>query len=46
MQAEDLLRETLVLQQALNQEQIIPGLLERLLPRRFKQYQKGVSGRT
>ena len=46
LQAEDLLREGLVLEAALKQEPIVPGLLERLLPRRFKQYQKGVSSRT
>lgn len=38
-QAEDLLREALLLQAAL--EQAVPAaVLERLLPKRFKQYQK------
>lgn len=46
VQAEDLLREGLVLQKALNQDTITPGLLERLLPKRYKQYQKGISSRT
>ena len=41
---EDLLREALVLQATL--EQAVPsGVLERLLPKRFKQYQKGISSR-
>ena len=40
------MREGLILQQALQQEPIVPGLLERLLPKRFKQYQKGISSRT
>lgn len=44
--AEDLLREALVLQEALKQDPVVPGLLERLLPKRFKQYQKGISSRT
>ncbi len=46
LQAEDLLRAALVLEEALKQDPIVPGLLEKLLPRRFKQYQKGVSSRT
>ncbi|KAL4438050.1 hypothetical protein ABPG77_004271 [Micractinium sp. CCAP 211/92] len=42
--AEDLLREALLLQAAL--ERAVPAaVLERLLPKRFKQYQKGISGR-
>jgi MoxR-like ATPase len=41
---EELLREALVLQAALAQR-TQPGLLERLLPKRYKQYQKGVSSR-
>jgi MoxR-like ATPase len=44
MQAEDLLREALVLQTALDQS-VAAGVLERLLPKRFKQYTKGISGR-
>ena len=44
VQVEDLLREALVLLATL--EQAAPaGVLERLLPKRFKQYQKGVSSR-
>ena len=43
-QVEDLLREALILQATL--EQSAPsGVLERLLPKRFKQYQKGISSR-
>eukprot|EP00887_Chlorella_sp_A99_P000959 scaffold5.g959.t1 len=41
---EDLLREALLLQAALDRG-VSAGLLERLLPKRFKQYQKGISGR-
>lgn len=42
--AEDLLREALVLREALGN--CVPAsALERLLPKRFKQYQKGVAGR-
>jgi MoxR-like ATPase len=41
---EDLLREALTLQEALGRG-VGAGVLERLLPKRFKQYQKGVSGR-
>ena len=44
MQAEDLLREALVLQTALDRG-VAAGVLERLLPKRFKQYSKGISGR-
>lgn len=41
---EDLLREALILQATL--EKGVPaGVLERLLPKRFKQYQKGISGK-
>ncbi len=43
-QAEDLLREALLLQTAL-QRQVAASALERILPKRYKQYQKGVSGR-
>ena len=42
--AEDLLREALLLRAALDAP-ASPGLLERLLPKRFKQFQKGISGR-
>ncbi|KAL6772366.1 hypothetical protein ACKKBG_A29945 [Auxenochlorella protothecoides x Auxenochlorella symbiontica] len=42
--AEDLLREALLLQTAL-QRQVAASALERILPKRYKQYQKGVSGR-
>ena len=41
---DDLLREGLLLQEALERG-VGAGVLERLLPKRFKQYQKGVSGR-
>ena len=41
--AADLLREAAVVKGAL--EAGIPGVLERALPKRHKQYQKGVSGR-
>lgn len=41
---EDLLREALLLQQALDQG-VAATVLEKLLPKRFKQYQKGVSGK-
>lgn len=41
---EELLREALVLQAALESE-TEAGLLERLLPKRYKQYQKGISSR-
>lgn len=41
---DDLLREALILQEALRRE-VEPNLLERLLPKRWRQYQKGVSGR-
>jgi MoxR-like ATPase len=43
--AEDLLREALLLRAALDAPGA-PGLLERLLPKRYKQFQKGISGRT
>ena len=43
-QAEDLLREAMLLQAALDQG-VPAAVLERLLPKRFKQYQKGISGR-
>lgn len=42
--AEDLLKEALTLQVALEAE-VRGGLLEKLLPRRWKQYQKGVEQR-
>ena len=42
--AEDLLREALVLQGALDKA-VPAAVLERLLPKRFKQYTKGISGR-
>ncbi|KAK9817098.1 hypothetical protein WJX72_009532 [[Myrmecia] bisecta] len=41
---EDLLREAMVLKEALNHEQSV-GLLEKLLPKRYKQYQKGITAR-
>lgn len=42
--AEDLLREALILREAIVRK--VPSMvLERLLPKRFKQYQKGVAGR-
>ena len=41
---EDLLKEALVLKEAL-ERRVAASTLERLLPRRAKQYQKGVSGR-
>ena len=41
---EDLLREGLTLQAALDQK-VASSVLEKLLPKRFKQYQKGVSGK-
>ena len=44
MQVEDLLREALILQATLEQE-TSASILERLLPKRFKQYQKGISSR-
>lgn len=43
-QADDLLREAMLLQAALAQG-VPAAVLERLLPKRFKQYQKGISGR-
>lgn len=39
-----LIRETLILRTALEQK-IQGGCLERLLPKRFKQYEKGIAGR-
>lgn len=44
IQVEDLLRETLILRATLEQE-TTSSILERLLPKRFKQYQKGISSR-
>ena len=44
LQAEDLLREAMLLQAALDKG-VPAAVLERLLPKRFKQYQKGISGR-
>ncbi|KAK9854189.1 hypothetical protein WJX84_008891, partial [Apatococcus fuscideae] len=41
---EDLLREAMLLQEAMTKK-IEAGALEKLLPRRFKQYTKGVSSR-
>lgn len=41
---EDLLKEAMVLKEAL-ERRVAAVTLERLLPRRFKQYQKGISGR-
>ena len=41
---EELLREALILQAALSNN-TEPGLLERMLPKRYKQYQKGISSR-
>jgi len=41
---EDLLREALTLKEAIERP-VAPGMLEKLLPKRYKQYQKGVSGR-
>ncbi len=42
--AEELLKEALVLQQCLGQA-TSASVLERLLPKRYKQYQKGISGK-
>lgn len=44
LQVEDLLRETMVMQEAL-QKDASAGLLEKLLPKRHKQYQRGISSR-
>ena len=44
-QVEDLLRESMVLKEALNQG-VSSTVLEKLLPKRYKQYQKGISGRS
>lgn len=41
---EDLLREALLLRAAL-EGGVGAGVLEKLLPKRYKQYQKGISGR-
>lgn len=41
---EELLRETMVMQEALAGD-ASAGLLEKLLPKRFKQYQRGISSR-
>lgn len=41
---EDLLREAETMSVCLTRG-VAPGMLERLLPKRFKQYQKGVSGK-
>ncbi len=43
-QVEDLLREALLLRAALDRG-VAAGQLEKLLPKRYKQYQKGISGR-
>jgi MoxR-like ATPase len=45
LQVEDLLRETMVMQEALQQD-ASAGLLEKLLPKRHKQYQRGISSRS
>jgi MoxR-like ATPase len=42
---EDLLKEAMVLQEALGRK-VAASTLEKLLPKRFKQYEKGISGRT
>lgn len=44
-QVEDLLREAMVLKRALDQA-VSSSVLERLLPKRYKQYQKGISQRS
>lgn len=44
-QVEDLLREAMVLKEALDQA-VSASVLERLLPKRYKQYQKGISQRS
>jgi MoxR-like ATPase len=41
---EDLLREAYLLQACLTQG-TAAGVLEKLLPKRYKQYQKGISGK-
>lgn len=41
---EDLLREAYTLQQCLQQHSAA-GVLEKLLPKRYKQYQKGISSK-
>ena len=42
---EDMVKETLILREALSSK-VEGGTIERLLPKRFKQYQKGVAERT
>ena len=42
---EDMVKETLILREALSSN-VEGGTIERLLPKRFKQYQKGVAERT
>lgn len=42
---EDLLREAMVLKAALDQA-VTSSVLEKLLPKRYKQYQKGISQRS
>ena len=44
-QVEDLLREAMVLKEALDQA-VSSSVLEKLLPKRYKQYQKGISQRS
>lgn len=44
-QVEDLLREAMVLKKALD-EAVSSSVLEKLLPKRYKQYQKGISQRS
>ncbi len=44
-QVEDLLREAMVLKEALD-EAVSSSVLEKLLPKRYKQYQKGISQRS
>ena len=41
---EELLKEALTLKACLDRA-VAPSMLERLLPKRYKQYQKGVTGR-
>lgn len=41
---EELLRETMIIQEALSGD-ASASLLEKLLPKRFKQYQRGISSR-
>ena len=42
---QDMVKETLILQNALT-KQVPGGVLEKLLPKRFKQYQKGIAERS